>query len=111
MAKKKSESKLKQKLVKLRPERLVEIILEIATSDKSVREKIERLFTGPDEKVARFKTQLKGLSNRRRFIDWREAGAFAAELSGALGELGSAIDHPEEGLRLVAQFFERCSHF
>src|SRR5215469_2917381 len=104
MQKKVRPEVLRERLMQLGVERVANAVLEWARYDDALTEKVERLVSDPEEKVRRFRARFKSLPNRKRFVDWREAPGFATELSSLLSDLGSSVQIPEEGLKLVADF-------
>ena len=99
-------TKKRDKLIALGPEKLADALLAMAGNYDEVDELVERLVATPEEKVKRFKAKLNGLKRSRRFIDWREAGAFAGKLSGLLADLEEGLEDGKTGVELTARFFE-----
>ncbi len=97
---------VRDKLIALGPWKLADALLEMAGNYDEVDELVERLVATPKEKVKRFKSKLNGLKRSSRFIDWRESGIFARELSGMLTGLEESIEDGQTGVELVASFFE-----
>ena len=99
-------TKIRNKLIALGPEKLADSLLEMASHYDKADEFVERLVATPKEKVKRFKSKLTGLKRARRFIDWREIGGFARELSALLDGLAESVEDGKTGVELVARFFE-----
>lgn len=105
----------KKKLIELGAEPLAEGILELAVHTETAEDLIERMIATPKENIRRFKAKLAGLKRRRRFISWRESGAFAHKLERLLENLKAGVDEPRTGAEMVAGFyradraiFEQC---
>ena len=99
----------KQKLIDLGPDALADALLNLAVHSDEADDLIEQLIATPKENVQRFKKKLSGLKRRKRFISWRESGAFARELSILLQDLKSGVSDPHTGVELVAAFYEADS--
>jgi hypothetical protein len=93
----------------LGPDALADALLNLAVHSDEANDLIEQLIATPKENVQRFKKKLSGLKRRKRFISWRESGAFARELSILLQDLKSGVSDPHTGVELVAAFYEADS--
>jgi Family of unknown function (DUF6880) len=99
----------KSKLIDLGVESLADALLELALQIDAVDDSIERLIAAPDRNVKRFKKKLKNLNNNQYFINRRESSGFASELSIMLQDLKAGITDPDQGVELVAAFYETDS--
>lgn len=99
------KSKIREKLLLLEKEVLVEALLEASYRDDITTSVIHRLVSKESENLIRFKSRLKSLSDRNYFISWREVSYFADELADMLDNLRAAATSPKEGLELLKLFF------
>jgi len=97
----------RERLISIGADRLADALLYLASRFDEAAEYVDGLLLTPEEAVAWFKRKISSLKRRRKFIDYRAASGFAAELEVLLISLGQAVDDPEAGLELVAEFF-RC---
>ena len=97
---------LRDKLLALDPEQLVDALLELADFHNEADQLVERLTSTPKEKVKRIKAKLSGLKRARRFVDWREIGGFARNLKGILADLEESAADGKTGTELVSRFFQ-----
>ena len=95
----------KQKLIDLGAVALAEALIELAGSSERADDLIERLVATPEESVKRFKKKLSGIKRRKRFIDRREAAAFALELKTLLLGVRAGVSDALTALQQVAAFF------
>ena len=93
------------KLIELGTETLADALLSLASRIDAADELIQRLIATPKENIRRYKQKLAGLKRRRRFISWRESADFANELEMLLGDLKSAVEDPQTGVKLVEAFY------
>lgn len=105
-----SES-LKTQLLGQDPEKLVELIFDIAGESEISWAKIERLVSKPSDNSKRFVQRLNDIKNRGGFIPWKYTSQFADKLTDLLEDLNSGVSSPEEGFRLICQFYKADSFF
>lgn len=96
----------KKKLVDLGAEPLAYALLTLAETSEEAEEQIEQLLATPKEKVRRYKRKLAGLKRSKRFYGYWEAIRFARELSLLLRSIQIGAKDAQEGLELVAAFYE-----
>ncbi len=103
------------RLAMLGAERLAKELLRLAPRSDEAYTLVQRLLSSPEENLARFRRRLGSLKRGRKFIDWRAAPEFAADLEDVLEELRAVAPEPGKGLELLAEFyrcdskvFERC---
>lgn len=101
-----NERDLLEKLTGLGAERLATALLELAVCSPEAREHVERLVAAPSDRLAKAKAALAGLARARRFYSYAESGTLARKLEVILADIDADQPAPEEGLRLVARFFE-----
>lgn len=99
-----SES-LKTKLLKVAPESLVNLLIELAGDDEVSWSKIERLVSRPQDNSSRFKKRLAQLKNRGGYIPWKYASKFSEELVDLLSDLKEGASSPEQGYELICDFY------
>lgn len=102
---------LKDKLIKVTPEKLVDLIFDLATESDVAWGKIERLVSKPTDNSKRFIRRLEGIKNRGGFIPWKYSSQFGDELSDLLADLESGVSSPEEGFSLICEFYKSDSYF
>jgi len=96
----------RRRLIQLGPERLADMLIELAARSDEADDVVKRMTAGPSENVKRYKSKLAGLKRASRFIDWRGASDFARELERMLADLKAGVDDPRVGVEMVAAFFE-----
>lgn len=99
----------KQKLVKLGPEALADMLLDLATKIEQVDDRINREFAPATENVKNIRKKIQALTTRTGFINYMYIDDFASQLEGLLEDLESVVTDPSTGLDLVAEFFETDS--
>jgi hypothetical protein len=92
-------------LAALGAEELAAALLELADRNEDAARLVARLVAGPDDGGRRFKAGLAALRRRNRFVPYREAGAYAAELKDLLEDLEAGVRDPRAGAELVAAFY------
>lgn len=92
-------------LINLGAERLATALMGLAAYSMEADRMLDRLLSNAEDNLRHFRQQLDALVGERNFRDWREASAFAMELSAMLDDLKSGIDDPAEGLAMVAAFY------
>ncbi len=102
---------LREHLLKVAPEKLVDLIFDLASDDDVSLSKVERLVSRPKDNSKRFLKRLKEIKNRGGFVPWKYSSKFADELSDLLADLESGVDTPEEGFDLICEFYESDSSF
>lgn len=100
-----SES-LKSQLLKVPPEKLIELLFEFAGDKEVSWSKIERLVARPKENASRFSKRLRELKSRGGFVSWKYSSHFGAELTDLLKDIESANPQVEEGFKLICDFYE-----
>ncbi|NLN77132.1 MAG: hypothetical protein GX139_12610 [Armatimonadetes bacterium] len=93
-------------LIQLGPERLADMLIELAAWSDEADDMVKRATADPSENIKRFKSRLAGLKRTRRFIDWRGASDFARNLERMLADLEAGVDDPKTGVEMVTAFFE-----
>ncbi|MBX3175953.1 MAG: hypothetical protein KF886_01190 [Candidatus Hydrogenedentes bacterium] len=96
----------REKLLGLDRERLVDALVKIAARPETAEDVIERLLNTPDEKRHRAKRAIADLKSGDQYYDWRASHAFALELEGVVETIVESAASPEEGIELLAEFFE-----
>ncbi|MBC8406729.1 MAG: hypothetical protein H8E15_16040 [Planctomycetes bacterium] len=96
----------KSELEKLGASKLADSLLQLAASNESAMKTVERLLATPAENLKRCKAMLSGLKRRRKFVDWRESSAFAAELESLLLDIQASVTEAKEGVKLVGSFYQ-----
>lgn len=96
----------RKRLIQLGPERLADMLMELAARSDEADDVVKRMTAGPSENVKRYKSKLAGLKRARRFIDWQGASDFARKLEGMLADLEAGVDDPRVGVEMMAAFFE-----
>lgn len=102
----KMQSKLKEQLLKVSPEKLVDTLLILAGEDEVAWSKIERLVSNTNENLIRYKSRLENIKARGGYISWKYVSEFADELEDLLEELKTDEITPEVGFELICEFFE-----
>lgn len=97
---------LKAKLVKVPPEKLVDLLLDLADESDVSWSKIERLVANPQENSSRFSKRLKEIKSRGGFVPWKYSSQFGSELTDLLKDLEGANQSVEEGYKLICDFYE-----
>lgn len=100
------ENKARKRLIQLGPERLADMLMELAAWSEEADDMVKRATTDPSENIKRYKSKLAGLKRTRRFIDWRGASDFARNLERMLADLEAGVDNHMTGVDMVAAFFE-----
>ena len=96
----------REKLLGLDRERLVDALVKIAARPETAEDVIERLLNTPDEKRHRAKRAIADLKRGDQYYGWRASHAFALELEGVVETIVESAASPEEGIELLAEFFE-----
>ncbi len=97
---------LKSQLLKVPPEKLIELLFELAGDKEVSWSKIERLVARPKENATRFSKRLRELKSRGGFVSWKYSSHFGAELTDLLKDLDSANPQVDEGFKLICDFYE-----
>lgn len=103
----------------LDPQTLSKVLLELAAEHDDVRKRLERLqlSSQPRQLAAVFRSSLNGWRRSGRFIGYRDARSFAAELEGWLCDVerellpsapAMALELVESFIQSDAKFFERA---
>ena len=100
----------KQRLLELDPETLADALIELADRDTTADEVVKKLIATPKEKHKQLKSKFAALKRSKRFIGWGESADFAYKLELLLSEIKESVEDPEEGVKLVAQFFEHDAY-
>jgi hypothetical protein len=101
-----SETERRRALVSLGADALADALVKLAPWNKEVDVTVERLISGSEENVARFKSQLANLRSMNEFIDWRTLSAFVHELEFMLADLKVGVADGRKGFELVVSFYE-----
>ncbi|NQU47201.1 MAG: hypothetical protein HQ519_01020 [Planctomycetes bacterium] len=96
----------RSELEKLGASELADTLLQLAANSESAMKTVERLLATPAENLKRCKAMLSGLKRRRKFVDWRESSAFAAELEFLLLDIQASVTEAKEGVKLVGSFYQ-----
>jgi hypothetical protein len=96
---------LKEKLVIVPPEKLVELIFELASDDDVSWSKVERLVSKPKDNSKKFLRRLEDIKTRGGFIPWKYSSDFSDELEDLLADFDSGVASPEEGFDLICEFY------
>jgi hypothetical protein len=96
----------KQKLLNLGAETLAEALLDLAKWSEAAENMVERMISGPEENIRRFKKNLSRIKRFQRFLKWDESGDFAQELRELLEDLRVGVKNPSTGLELITLFFK-----
>jgi thioredoxin-like negative regulator of GroEL len=96
----------KEQLIQLGADVLAETLVELAESDDSAADIVERLLAPPAENATRFSKKLTALKSRRHFYTWRETSTFINKLESILADIQSANPTPEEGVEMVLKLFD-----
>jgi hypothetical protein len=100
----------RQKLLKLDKEILANSLLNLADNGELAAEDVvKKLIRDPGEHLKFFKQKINGLKRRTSFIFYRETPSFAKKLSNLLEDIATSDLKPEDGLKLMASFFETDS--
>ncbi len=97
---------LKTKLLKVSPERLIDLLFEFANEDDISLSKIERLVTSHKENISRFLKRLKKIKSRSEFVSRGYASQFGSELIDVLRDLEISNLSAEEGYDFICNFYE-----
>ena len=106
MNKKKKNTDTRNRLIELGPERLTDVLLNLADRHRDAEAIVKRLTATPQENTKRFKAKLAGIKRRRRFLGRGASFAFADELRGLLQDLRAGIHDYLMGVRLVVEFYK-----
>lgn len=99
----------RKQLESLGAKKLSDILLDLATNHDSVLNTLERLWSTPQESIARCKRNLASIKRRTRFINWRESYSFSEELEQLLHDIEETIPDPDIGLALIVDFYKADS--
>lgn len=102
---------LKEKLIAVPPEKLVELIFELSSDDDVSWSKVERLVSKPKDNSKRFLRRLEDIKTRGGFIPWKYSSDFSDELEDLLADLDSGVASPEEGFNLICEFYKADASF
>lgn len=102
---------LKEKLIAVAPDKLVDLIFDLASENDVAWSKVERLVSKPTDNSKRFMRRLEEIKNRGGFISWKYSAQFADELSDLLADLESGVASQEEGFSLICEFYKADSYF
>lgn len=102
---------LKEKLIAVPPEKLVELIVELSADDDVSWSKVERLVSNPTDNSKRFLRRLEDIKTRGGFIPWKYSSDFSDELEDLLADLDSGVASPEEGFKLIFDFYKADASF
>ena len=110
--KKQMKKNLKQRLVSVNPEKLINILLEIAGNNKVALSKIERLVSNKTENITRFKKHLQEIKKRKKFyFSSKESKEFAKELHELLLNIKNQPINPKDGFKLICAFYKADEDF
>jgi len=102
----------RQRLIRLGSEKLADALLDLAERSDEAHNLVERLVSLPKKNIRRFKSRLRALKKKRKFIDWRGASGFARGLEDILEDLRAGVEDPHTGVELVIEFFKcDCAAF
>lgn len=102
---------LKSKLLEVPAEQLVDLIFDLADESDVSWSKIERLVSKPNENSKRFLRRLEEIKNRGGFIPWKYSSKFADEMTDILADLEIGVSSPEEGFKLICEFYQADAAF
>ncbi|MGM0365025.1 MAG: DUF6880 family protein [Actinomycetota bacterium] len=100
------EDKRRQKLTDLGAETLADALLELAEWSDTADNLVERMISGPEENIQRFKKKLSGIKRSRHFYEWNESEDFAQKLGELLEDLRAGVKDPSTGLELISLFYK-----
>lgn len=97
---------LRDQLLNVDPEKLVDALFEIASNDKIAKSKIERLLSSEKENFSRFKKHLQQIKNRRgQYFSRRDVESFAIELCELLNNLKKVNIDFKEAFNHICDFY------
>lgn len=96
---------IKERLLRVEPQKLVDLIFDLASDNDVSWSKIERLISKPTDNSKRFLRRLNEIKNRDGFVPWKNSSQFSDELSDLLADLDSGVSSPEEGFQLICEFY------
>lgn len=105
------DKSLKEKLIAVPPEKLVDLIFDLASEDDVSWSKVHRLVSKPNDNSKRFLRRLEDIKTRGGFIPWKYSSQFSSELEDLLADLNSGVGSPEEGFQLICEFYKADSAF
>lgn len=102
---------IKSKLLEVDPNKLVDLIFDLASDNDVAWSKVERLVSKPNENSQRFLRRLNEIKNRGGFVPWKYSSEFADELTDILEDLNTGVSSAEEGFQLICEFYRADEDF
>lgn len=98
-----------ERLLALGPERLVELLMELADRDITIENRLVMLTATNAEGLKKVRAQISGLKRIKRFYDWKAVHKLREKVELVLQTLSQLEIEPRKGFELVCQFYQTDS--